>query len=47
MKTNIHFLSYLDHFFLEWEVFQTNAVENINTHFVFSNYFSKMVSFTK
>jgi hypothetical protein len=24
MKTNIHFWSYLAHFFLEWEIFQTN-----------------------
>jgi len=32
MKTNIHFLLYLAHFFLEWEMFQTKAVEEIKTH---------------
>ena len=34
MKTDIHFLSYLAHFFLEWEMFQTKAVEKIKTHFL-------------
>ena len=32
MKTNIHCLSYLVRFFLEWEMFQTNVVEKIQTH---------------
>ena len=32
MKTDIHFLSYLAHFFLEWEMFQTKGVEKIKTH---------------
>jgi len=27
MKTNIHFLSYLAHFFLECEMFQTEVAE--------------------
>jgi len=36
MKTDIHFWSYLDHFFLEWEMFQTNVVEKIKTHVLFS-----------
>jgi hypothetical protein len=27
METNIHFLSYLAHFFLEWEMFQIKVVE--------------------
>jgi len=31
-KTNIHFLSHLAHFFLEWEMFQTKVVEKIKTH---------------
>jgi hypothetical protein len=31
MKTNIHFLSYLVQFFLEWEMFQRNVVEKIKT----------------
>jgi hypothetical protein len=36
MKTNIHFLSCLAHFFIEWEMFQTKAVEKIRTHFLCS-----------
>jgi hypothetical protein len=32
MKTNIHFLSYPTHFFLELEMFQTNVVEKIKTY---------------
>ena len=32
MKTNVHFLSYLAHFFLKWEMFQTKVVEKIETH---------------
>ena len=39
MKTNIHFSSYLSHFFLEREVFQTEIVQEIITHFMFSNFF--------
>jgi len=27
MKTNIHFWSYLAHFFVEWEMFHTKVVE--------------------
>ena len=38
------FLSYLAQFFLEWEMFQTNVVEEIKTHFFFNNLFSKIVS---
>ena len=26
-------------FFLEWEIFQTNVVEKIKTHFIFNNFF--------
>jgi len=33
MKTNIQFWSYLPQFFLEWEMFQTKAVEKIATQF--------------
>ena len=29
MKTHIHMWSYLAQFFLEWEIFQTNIVQNI------------------
>ena len=36
MKTNIHFWSYLAHFFLEWEIFQTKVVEKIKTHILCS-----------
>ena len=36
MKTKIHFLSYLAHFFLEWEMFQTKIVEKIKTHILCS-----------
>jgi hypothetical protein len=27
VKANVHFWSYHDHFFLEWEIFQTNVIE--------------------
>jgi hypothetical protein len=36
MKTNIHFWSYLAHFFLEWEMFRTKVVEKIKTHILCS-----------
>jgi hypothetical protein len=41
MKTIRHFLSYLVHFFLEWELFQTNVVEEIKTHILCSITLSK------
>ena len=31
-ETNIHFLSYLDQFFLERETFQTKVVDKLKTH---------------
>ena len=34
MKTNIRFLSYLAHFFLEWGMFQTKDVEKIETRII-------------
>ena len=40
MKTNIHFLPHLAHFFLEWEMFQTKVVEKIKTHILYSATFS-------
>jgi hypothetical protein len=43
METNIHFLSYLVHFFLEGEMFQTKVLDKIKTHFVFSNFFLNCV----
>jgi len=36
MKTNIHFLSYLGQLFLEWEMFQAEVVEKIETHILCS-----------
>ena len=39
MKTNVHFTSYLNHFFLEY--FRQNCRENHNTHFMSSNDFYK------
>ena len=36
MKTNVHFLSYLTHLFVEWETFQTKVVEKIKTHILSS-----------
>jgi hypothetical protein len=39
MKTYVHFWSYLGHFFVEWEIFQTEVVEEIKTHFAFGNVF--------
>jgi len=42
MKTKVHLWSYLVQFFLEWEMFQTNVVEEIKTRFyVFSKVFRK------
>jgi hypothetical protein len=38
MKTNKHLLSYLNQFFLEWEIFQKLCRER-NIHFTFSNLF--------
>ena len=36
MKTNIHVWSYVAQFFLEWETFETKAVEKIKTHILYS-----------
>jgi hypothetical protein len=47
MKTNIHFLLYLAHFFLEREMFQTQVVEKIQTHILFSKVFPKIVPFMR
>jgi hypothetical protein len=40
MKTNIHFASYLAHFCLEWEMFQTKVAEKIKIHVSCSIIFS-------
>jgi len=34
MITNIHIWSYLAQFFLEWEMFQSKSVEEIETHHI-------------
>jgi len=47
MTTNIHVLSYLIQFFLEWEMFATKIVEKIKTHTVCPIKFSKIVQFMK
>jgi hypothetical protein len=39
------FLSYHAQFFLEWEMFQAEFVEEIKNHFVFNDLFSKIVPF--
>ena len=36
MKTKIHFLSHLAHFFLEWEMLQIKVAEKIKTHILCS-----------
>jgi len=36
MNTNVHFLSYLAHFFLEWEMSQTKVADKIKTRFLYS-----------
>jgi hypothetical protein len=48
MKTNIRLRSYLAHFFLECEMFQTNVVEEMKP-FMFMNFlfFPKIESYTK
>ena len=40
MKTNIHFRSYLAQF-LQWKMSQTEDVEEIETHFMFNNFFPR------
>ena len=47
MKTDRRFLSYLADLFLEWEMFQTNVVEKIETLLIFNNFFLKIVSVMK
>ena len=47
MKTTRRFWLYLDQFFSEWEMFEKNVVEEIKTHFLFNNFFSKTVPFMR
>ena len=54
LKIDICFWSYLAQFFIEWKMFQTNVVEKIKTHILYSFslfvylfiYFSKILPFT-
>jgi len=39
VKTDIHFLPYLAHFFFEREMFQTRIKTKIKAHFMFKNFF--------
>jgi len=39
MKTNIHLWSYLDHFFLEWKMFQIKFVEKFKIYLMLNNSF--------
>jgi hypothetical protein len=41
MKTDIQFWSHLAQFFSEWEMFQTELVEKIKTHFMINIFFRK------
>jgi len=36
LKTSVHLWSYLAHFFLAWEMFQTSIVEKVKTHILCS-----------
>ena len=41
-KANIHLVSHLPQFLLEWEMFQTNVIqENQNTHLIFNHFFPR------
>jgi len=41
MKTYVHLWQYLAEFFLEWKMFQTEFVEKIKTHILYSITFSE------
>jgi hypothetical protein len=47
METNTRSLSYVDQFFLEWEMFQTKAAEKIKTNYIVISYFSKIMTFMR
>jgi len=47
MKNFVHFWYYLVEFFLEWETFQAKVVVKIETNFMFSNIFPKIVPFKR
>jgi hypothetical protein len=43
----MYFWSFLVRLFLKYEKFQTNVAEKIETYFVFSDDFSKILSFMR
>jgi hypothetical protein len=46
--TNIHYLSYLAQFFLEWEKFHITAVDEIKDHILYlMAFFSKNVPYIR
>ena len=47
METTEHFGTYLAHFFLEWEMFQTKVVVDIKTHILCSIPFFLIVPFMR
>jgi len=48
MTTNTHFWSYLPHFWLEWEMFQTKVVDKFKTYILYSvTYFENCALYEK
>jgi hypothetical protein len=47
METNTHFWSYLVHFFLEFEMFQTKVVDKIKARILDSFFFLEKVPFMR
>ena len=45
MKTQAHLWTYFVQFSLEWEMFQTEVVEEIKTHFVVKDFFFSQKSY--
>jgi len=43
----VYTYNHLAHLFLKWELFQTKVVQKIKIHFVFYNYFPKIVAFMR
>jgi len=41
IKTFVHLWQSLSEFFLEWKIFQTKAIEEIKTYFMFNKFFSE------
>jgi hypothetical protein len=47
MKTYVHLWYYVAGFLLNWEMFQAKVVQKIKPHFMFNNFFPKIVPFMK